>query len=216
MKYPNKINLDQQPQKIWFMSDLHYGHENILKFNDGRPFKDVTEMNSYLVETIKNTVQPGDLLFDLGDLFWKTEQSEMKGLCKYLPKKTIKIIGNHDKESMYYPGGILQHYFWRVGDIIDLSLRYHGEEIQMTLSHYPILEWNHKYHGSINVHGHCHGNIDKTSNSSPTELRIDVGFDGSLAKEKGTFILSLDDVLEAMRKKTHGLEFRTWSKHVLE
>ena len=86
----------------------------------------------------------------------------------------------------------------------------------MTLSHYPILEWNHRHFGSIHIHGHCHGNIDRTYNALSNELRIDVGFDGVLAKEKGTFLLSLDDVLEALRKKTGGLDFEVWAKQNLK
>ena len=216
MKFPNLIDLDQKHQNVWFMSDLHYGHENVLKFGLGRPFGDLAEMNSYLAETVRNTLNKKDILFDLGDLFWKTEETEMKSLCKCFPEKKIKFIGNHDKENLYCPGGVLRHYFWLVADLIDLKIRYHGENIRMTLSHYPILEWNHRHYGSIHIHGHCHGNIDRTWNSIPQELRIDVGFDGVLAREKGTFILSLDDVLEALRKKTGGLPFEIWAKQNLE
>ena len=216
MNYPNMIDLDRNPQNIWFMSDLHYGHDNILKLAQDRPFGDVAEMDAYLLETVKNTLNKDDILFELGDLFWKTEISEMRGVCKYFPRKTIKIMGNHDKEYLYTPGGVLRNYFCMVADLIDLRIRYRGEDIRFTLSHYPILEWNHKLNGAINVHGHCHGNIDDTANSDPAELRIDVGLDGTLAKEKGTFILSLDDVLEAVRMKTGGLEFGVWADQTMK
>ena len=33
----------------YYISDLHIGHENILRF-DNRPFADVTEMNNKLIE----------------------------------------------------------------------------------------------------------------------------------------------------------------------
>ena len=78
MNYPNMIDLDRNPQNIWFMSDLHYGHGNILKLTQGRPFADVAQMNSFLLETVRNTLNKDDILFELGDLFWKTEISEMR------------------------------------------------------------------------------------------------------------------------------------------
>lgn len=216
MRYPNLINLDERPLNVWFMSDLHYGHERIMRFDPPRPFKDVSEMDAYLLETVRNKFRRRDILFELGDLFWDTDRKEMKAFCKYFPLKTIKIIGNHDKESLYRPKeGLLHNYFYMVEDLIDVMIRYHGEDIRLTLSHYPILDWNYRFHGSINIHGHCHGNIDETYNSNPKDLRIDVGFDGALAREKGTFILSLDDVLEAARKKTGGLDFKTWANQNL-
>ena len=213
MKFPNKL---VNPERVWFMSDLHYDHENILKFNNGRPFKDITEMNEYILQTLKDTLEPEDILFDLGDLFWKTEQSEMEALCNLLPKQTYKIIGNHDKERLYYPGGILQRYFKLTADLLDINLRLGDEEIQLTLSHYPILEWNHKYHGSLNIHGHCHGNIDSLNTSSKIDLRMDIGFDSAVAKKEGSFLIPLETIITEAKKKTYGLSFRTWSKHMME
>ena len=33
------------PDQVWFTSDTHFGHENIIRFC-GRPFRDVEEMNA--------------------------------------------------------------------------------------------------------------------------------------------------------------------------
>ena len=39
----------QNTVKQFYIADWHYGHENVLAF-DNRPFKDVQEMNAALIE----------------------------------------------------------------------------------------------------------------------------------------------------------------------
>ena len=51
---------------IWFTSDLHLGHANILRLA-GRPWEDVDRMNAALVTAINARVMPGDTLYVLGD-----------------------------------------------------------------------------------------------------------------------------------------------------
>lgn len=38
-----------EKQKIFFTSDLHFGHENVLSF-DNRPFETVEEMDDELIK----------------------------------------------------------------------------------------------------------------------------------------------------------------------
>ena len=52
---------------IYFTSDLHLFHANILRFCN-RPFADVEDMNKTLINNIKNTLQPNDSLYFLGDI----------------------------------------------------------------------------------------------------------------------------------------------------
>jgi calcineurin-like phosphoesterase family protein len=35
--------------KTWFVSDMHFGHTNIIKYED-RPFADTTEMDKELIK----------------------------------------------------------------------------------------------------------------------------------------------------------------------
>lgn len=42
-------------QNIFFTSDLHIGHANVIKF-DKRPFKDINEMSSEVIERWNNVV----------------------------------------------------------------------------------------------------------------------------------------------------------------
>ena len=65
------------------------------------------------------------------------------------------------------------------------------------MCHYPMLSWQSRNYGSVNVHGHCHGFLDSLNNDSG-ELRVDIGVDGELAKNNN-FIISLEKLYEHFR-----------------
>ena len=52
-----------------YISDLHFGHANILKF-DNRPFRNTEEMETALIENWNSTVSAGDITYILGDFCW--------------------------------------------------------------------------------------------------------------------------------------------------
>ena len=57
---------------VWFISDTHLGHKNILKFmhNDKplRPFKTIWEMEGIIFERWCEVVKPQDKIYHLGDV----------------------------------------------------------------------------------------------------------------------------------------------------
>lgn len=61
--------------KIYFTSDLHFGHENVIRFDD-RPFASVEEMDAELIRRWNAKVDRGDLVYVLGDMIWKTKNDE--------------------------------------------------------------------------------------------------------------------------------------------
>ena len=198
--------------KLWFMSDLHYNHENVIKFNR-RPFENVKDMNWHIEQELITKVGPGDILFDMGDLFWKTDETTMKNVISLAsPKEWYKILGNHDNYNVYrksYIGTL----FTLLSDILEINVDHEGRNYKLTLCHYPMISWNGKARGTLMIHGHCHGNIDNI-NTESTDLRVDVGFDGALAKKTGSFLISFEDILEYMKEKAGGsLDFM---KHAQE
>lgn len=84
---------------IWFTSDLHFNHENIIEYCN-RPFYDVFEMNETLIRNYNSLVKPDDEVFILGDLCmglpfqWSSIVSRLNG------RKTL-VLGNHDNEKYY-------------------------------------------------------------------------------------------------------------------
>ena len=55
---------------IWFTSDTHFGHANVLKFSE-RPWDDIYDMNHALIENINACAEPSDELYILGDFSFK-------------------------------------------------------------------------------------------------------------------------------------------------
>ena len=139
--------------KIFFTSDLHFGHENVLRF-DGRPFATVDEMDAELIRRWNAKVPPGDLVYVLGDLIWKSRNDDAPGLLKSLNGQKILIKGNHDRflhnnKAKSALAGIKDY------DDICVSLE-DGRLKRCILSHYFIPMYNgHRYQG-IHLHGHSH------------------------------------------------------------
>ena len=52
--------------KLFFTSDHHFGHKNILKFSN-RPFTNVQEMDEIMIQKWNEKVQPEDEVYHLGD-----------------------------------------------------------------------------------------------------------------------------------------------------
>ena len=63
---------------IMYISDLHFGHANIIKI-DKRPFSDVEEMNQKMIENWNNKVKSDDWVYILGDFCWGILTSFSRG-----------------------------------------------------------------------------------------------------------------------------------------
>lgn len=83
-------------QNIFFTSDFHVGHSNVIK-HDGRPFKDVNEMNQTLIDNWNSVVSDEDIVFYLGDFAYRCHPKTMKWFVSQLKGKIYFIMGNHDK-----------------------------------------------------------------------------------------------------------------------
>lgn len=143
---------------IWFTSDHHFFHSNILKFQDGerkfiRPgFKDVEEMNELMVERWNSVVKPQDKVWHLGDVAFKVRErrSDLNNLLHRLNGHKRLIVGNHDD----IPGLITFGVFEK----IELWRGFKDEGF--TCSHIP-LRLDSLRDGKVCVHGHIHQNLMK-------------------------------------------------------
>lgn len=209
MKIIEKIN----GEHLKFMSDIHYNHAGILNFGYScrEKWKDVVEMNQGLEEILEKEIGSEDILIDLGDLFWKVSvPSALRILEKIKAKKFYKIYGNHDSWNLWNKYEDISNFPTAKGDIMDFTIELKGKIYPVSVSHYPLLSWNHKSRGAIMIHGHCHGNCDQVNNSS-LDLRVDVGFDGSLAQKLNHGIITFEEIINHFEQKTGGMDFREWT-----
>lgn len=135
---------------VYFIADMHFGHENIIKLCS-RPFSSVGEMDKELVDNWNARVAEADTVYIVGDVVWETCDP-----ADYLPRlngKKILICGNHDKKWLKRYGG---EYFEEICDY--KQIRLDGKDI--TLCHYPMVEWDgsHK-EGSKKLGWHIYGHI---------------------------------------------------------
>ena len=55
-----------------YISDLHLGHANVIKF-DNRPFKNLEEMHERIITNWNKVTNKNDTVYILGDFCWATE-----------------------------------------------------------------------------------------------------------------------------------------------
>ena len=139
----------------YFISDPHFGHENILKMCQ-RPFESVEEMNEAMIDAWNQRVTGNDTVFILGDLFYRCPDPEP--FLQRLKGKKRLIIGNHD--SSWMDKVDLSRYFVSVDPFLEITDGMRA----ITLCHYPLLTWKHKLRTYM-VHGHIHN--DTTSDFFP-------------------------------------------------
>ncbi len=154
---------------IYFTSDLHLGHENVIKF-ENRPFSNVTEMNCAIIANYNALVRPEDTVYILGDLAYRIELNEANKLISKLNGRKYLITGNHDKN---YDESLFEEI------TVYKEIKYDGNNF--ILMHYPFMEWNKMYHGSYHLHGHIHstGSDYNLDNKNKGIRRYDVGVDAN-------------------------------------
>lgn len=144
---------------LWFISDTHWGHANILTFkrDDGtpvRPFASVKEMDECMFDNWNETVKPGDKVYHLGDVVFGENKQETLRQIKNLPGKKRLLIGNHDDVNLMFRSAAFETIqLWRVfGEYGFLCTHIPVEFASLKKPRMPGGR-------SFNVHGHIHSDL---------------------------------------------------------
>jgi calcineurin-like phosphoesterase family protein len=91
--------------KTFVTSDLHFGHKNIMKFcpvTRARFRDDVDYMTEAMITEWNNKVQPGDLVYILGDVAFLPSAKAVQ-IMRRLNGDKILVEGNHDRKMLNDP-----------------------------------------------------------------------------------------------------------------
>ena len=78
-----------------FISDLHLGHANSLRF-DNRPFNNVDEQDEVIITNWNRVNGANDTTWLLGDFSWYNPQKTIE-VMRQLNGHIKLVVGNHDR-----------------------------------------------------------------------------------------------------------------------
>jgi calcineurin-like phosphoesterase family protein len=168
----------------FFTADQHFGEQTIIK-HCYRPWKTTADMDEALIVAWNNRVSRQDVVVVAGDFaygMWKA--NHVDPIVKRLNGSKIFLLGNHDrwmKENKRY--------------IYHKSI----EKQQVAVCHYPMRSWKNSVHGSWNLHGHCHGNME------PLYNQLDVGVDNAFKLFGSYGPISFNEVKAIMEDQDNDL-----------
>ena len=158
-----------ETSNIWFTSDNHFGHKNIIEFSK-RPFASVEEMNETMIERWNEKIGKDDDVYHVGD-FALLAAPKLRQLLDRLNGKIHLIAGNHERAALE----CADKFVW-IKDYYELTVSdpdAHQGQRFIVLFHYAMRVWNASHYGTWHLYGHSHGELP----DDETSLSFDVGVD---------------------------------------
>jgi calcineurin-like phosphoesterase family protein len=153
---------------IFFTSDPHFGHENIIKYCD-RPFKFLEEMDETLIRNWNERVNVTDTVIVDGDFCFVNTSHRGEGTRKkwfwysdQLNGNKVFIMGNHDRNNRLNTA------------ITNLTLRLNKQQIFVTHRPSDVI-----FNYDIHLVGHVHNNWKHKvfNNGERNCVMVNVGVD---------------------------------------
>jgi len=161
--------------KIFFTSDNHFHHENIMKFCH-RPFETIQEQDQTLIENWNKVVPQDGLVFHLGDFAWGGYQA-WKKVREQLNGEIILIKGNHDLKN----GPQSNQQYDSLFKLHTQQMKIEIEGRKLYLNHFPFLCYGGTYRDKNGLvfqpFGHCHiSNVNNRNTGKDFNRCIDMLF----------------------------------------
>ena len=174
------FSFSTKDQNIFFTSDTHFWHENIIKFCN-RPFSSIEEMNDTIINNWNSVVKENDIVFHLGD-FCFCGSDKFKELIETLNGRIYLILGNHDWKTIKQ-----WHATKFEGVYQQMSIKIDGRKIY--LNHFPFLCYAGTYYrledavwqlfGHVHSSGKNKNGLDNQRLSMLFPTQYDVGVDNN-------------------------------------
>jgi calcineurin-like phosphoesterase family protein len=147
--------------KTWLISDTHFGHKNIIKFQQRPESHEAIMLSEWI-----NAVGEHDDILHLGDVFMGKQGNPARwaSIISRLPGRKYLIIGNHD--GLGYP------LYERAGFTIIPEF----QQGEVVFTHRPITKMDvwalTRPEWTTNIHGHIHGNTLTQNPDDPEDQYV--------------------------------------------
>lgn len=146
----------------YYISDLHFGHKNLIERMDRRDFPDVEAMNQHMIDQWNSRVRSVDDVVILGDFCISPKPDEVHAILDALNGTKYLIAGNHDR-FLVAKSFDRSKFKW-----IENYKEIKDNKRKVVLSHYPVFCYNGQYRmndeGSSStymLYGHVHNTYDE-------------------------------------------------------
>ena len=150
MKNKQFIYTEKDAEKMFFTSDTHFQHENIIKYCK-RPFSDVEENDEEIIRRWNEKVPEDGIVFHLGDVAFG-DPDKVDKILERLNGTIYLVIGNHDWRR------IVSQHAWRFEKMTQQINMKIGKR-HVILNHYPMLAFSGAWRGedaTCQLFGHVH------------------------------------------------------------
>ncbi len=145
----------------YYISDLHFYHDNLNHRMDNRGFENAEAMNEYMISQWNSKVRKNDEVMILGDLSLGTAK-QTNEIVERLNGTLYLIEGNHDK-YLSQPAFHKKRFVW-----IRPYAEVKDNKRKVILCHYPVFCYNGQYQleqdgtpHTYMLYGHVHDSFDE-------------------------------------------------------
>ena len=143
----------------------HIGHSNILRY-DKRPFENIQEHDSTILNNYNSVVNTNDDFYFLGD-FALCHPKHVEYIMAKMNGNKFFIKGNHDPGSTVR---LYEKYGTYLGNLEEIEI----EKQKIVLCHYSMRVWRGNHRGTIHLYGHSHGSLERYPNGRSMDVGVNL------------------------------------------